>query len=103
MRRAPQAPSRGASTIGVLSFGSAPKEDATRRLRAAEVRGAWIHDLRRAAIVRFERAGVPRGPAKSITGHKTDSAYNRYNVVREAEQREGFARIAVVLPADLIR
>ncbi len=51
------------------------------------------HDLRRAAIMRFERDGVPRGTAMSITGHKTESTYRRYNIVQEVQQREGLAKV----------
>jgi integrase len=59
----------------------------------AEVRDAIPHDLRRAAIVRFERDGVPRGTAMSMTGHKTESTYRRYNIVQEVQQREGLAKV----------
>ena len=52
------------------------------------------HDLRRAAVMRFERAGVPRSVATSITGHKTESVYTRYAISREQEQREGLSRVA---------
>lgn len=59
----------------------------------AEVLDAIPHDLRRAAVMRFERDGVPRKTAMSITGHKTESIYGRYNIVREEEQREGLAKV----------
>lgn len=60
----------------------------------AEVRNKIPHDLRRAAVMRFERAGVPRSVATSITGHKAESVYLRYNIVREIEQRDGLKRVA---------
>lgn len=41
----------------------------------AEVLNAIPHDLRRAAVMRFERDGVPRKVAMSITGHKTESEF----------------------------
>ena len=51
------------------------------------------HDMRRAAVRTFERAGVPRSVAMSIVGHKTESIYRRYAIVDEAMQREATARL----------
>ena len=51
------------------------------------------HDLRRAAVIRFERAGIPRSVATSITGHQTESVYTRYAIARAKEQREALARL----------
>jgi len=45
--------------------------------------------------MRFERDGVPRKVAMSITGHKTESIYGRYNIAREVEQREGLAKVTL--------
>ncbi len=38
------------------------------------------------------RAGVPRQTAKQISGHKTDSIFNRYDIVDEQDIRAGLLR-----------
>jgi integrase len=48
-----------------------------------------FHDFRRTAARNMDRARVPRPVAKQILGHKTDSMWNRYRIVDEAEVRDG--------------
>jgi hypothetical protein len=52
-----------------------------------------IGNMRRSAVRTFERAGVPRSTAMTLTGHKTESIYRRYAIVDEAMQREAAARV----------
>ena len=46
------------------------------------------------------RAGVPRQTAKQISGHKTDSIFNRYDIVDEHDIREGLRRTQEYLEQD---
>ena len=53
-------------------------KEACRRLG---VPGLLFHDLRRSAVRNLERAGFPRKLAMSISGHKREAVYLRYDIV----------------------
>jgi integrase len=64
------------------------------RLDLATLSSRIPHDFRRTAVRNLERAGVSRGVAMELVGHKTQSVYQRYDIVSESDLFQGAQKLS---------
>src|SRR5262245_3271764 len=60
--------------------------------KKAGLAGTVPHDMRRSAIRNFRKAGVSENEGMKLSGHRTRSVYDRYDITDEADTREAMKR-----------
>jgi integrase len=70
---------------------------------AAGLPGGHFHDFRRSTVRNLTRAGVPDKVAMGMTGHKTRSVYDRYDITSHEDLRAASRKVSEYLATVRVR
>jgi len=67
-----------------------------------QYKGLLLHDFRRSGVRNLVRSGVPRRIAMKISGHLTESTFERYNIVDSTDLHDAMARVEKYFDGNLM-
>ena len=70
-----------------------PRRAWVKACKAVGLPDLWRHDLRRSAVRNLDRSGVSAKIATAISGHKTRSVYERYNIVADRDLEDAARKL----------
>jgi integrase len=85
----------------VFDTGRGLRTEWERATKSCSLPGLLIHDFRRSAIRNMMLSGAQQVEAMKISGHKTASVFQRYNIVDEAQITGVMKRVERAVPIKL--